>query len=85
MPVKHSRATKTSITFSTSVLRTGNESKSLCEYSNISFSFQAAESLYQRGIISYPRTETDFFKEGSQILIISFDFSRRLRIAPVDH
>jgi DNA topoisomerase-3 len=27
-----------------------------------------AESLYQRGILSYPRTETDFFKEGFELL-----------------
>eukprot|EP01035_Chromulina_nebulosa_P021252 gene21252-27537_t len=27
----------------------------------------AAESLYQQGILSYPRTETDYFKEGFDI------------------
>lgn len=27
-----------------------------------------AEALYQRGILSYPRTETDFFKEGTDLL-----------------
>ncbi|CAM9368812.1 unnamed protein product, partial [Ectocarpus fasciculatus] len=27
----------------------------------------AAEALYQRGILSYPRTETDFFKEGFEL------------------
>ena len=27
-----------------------------------------AEALYQRGILSYPRTETDFFKEGFELL-----------------
>jgi DNA topoisomerase-3 len=26
-----------------------------------------AEALYQRGILSYPRTETDFFKEGFEL------------------
>lgn len=26
-----------------------------------------AESLYQRGLLSYPRTETDFFKEGFEL------------------
>lgn len=29
-----------------------------------------AEALYQRGILSYPRTETDFFKEGFDIHIL---------------
>jgi DNA topoisomerase-3 len=33
-----------------------------------------AESLYQRGILSYPRTETDFFKEGFELLPIIEDF-----------
>lgn len=28
----------------------------------------AAESLYQKGILSYPRTETDFFKEGFELI-----------------
>lgn len=28
---------------------------------------QIAESLYQRGLLSYPRTETDFFKEGFEL------------------
>lgn len=28
----------------------------------------AAESLYQKGILSYPRTETDFFKEGFELM-----------------
>jgi DNA topoisomerase-3 len=28
----------------------------------------AAESLYQQGILSYPRTETDFFKEGFELM-----------------
>lgn len=27
-----------------------------------------AESLYQRGILSYPRTETNFFKEGFELM-----------------
>jgi DNA topoisomerase-3 len=27
-----------------------------------------AEALYQRGILSYPRTETDFFKEGFELM-----------------
>lgn len=29
-----------------------------------------AEALYQRGILSYPRTETDFFKEGMCLYIL---------------
>ncbi len=29
---------------------------------------QVAEELYNRGILSYPRTETDFFKEGFELL-----------------
>lgn len=29
-----------------------------------------AESLYQRGILSYPRTETNFFKEGFELMPI---------------
>lgn len=28
---------------------------------------ELAESLYQRGFISYPRTETDSFKEGTDL------------------
>jgi DNA topoisomerase-3 len=31
---------------------------------------QVAEALYQRGILSYPRTETDFFKEGFDLTIL---------------
>ena len=27
-----------------------------------------AESLYQKGILSYPRTETDFFKDGFELM-----------------
>ena len=27
-----------------------------------------AEALYQRGILSYPRTETDHFQEGFELL-----------------
>ncbi len=33
-----------------------------------------AESLYQRGILSYPRTETNFFKEGFELNTIIQDF-----------
>ena len=29
---------------------------------------KAAQSLYEEGIISYPRTETDFFKEGTDLM-----------------
>ena len=28
---------------------------------------KVAEDLYMRGIVSYPRTETDFFKEGFEL------------------
>ena len=30
---------------------------------------QAAEKLYQTGFISYPRTETDMFEEGYDLLV----------------
>jgi DNA topoisomerase-3 len=33
-----------------------------------------AEALYQRGIISYPRTETNFFKEGFELNTILQEF-----------
>ena len=33
-----------------------------------------AENLYQRGIVSYPRTETNFFKEGFELNAILQDF-----------
>jgi len=29
---------------------------------------KVAEALYQRGILSYPRTETDFFKDGFELI-----------------
>ena len=32
-----------------------------------------AESLYQRGILSYPRTETNFFKEGTELQALVAD------------
>jgi DNA topoisomerase-3 len=31
---------------------------------------QVAEALYQRGILSYPRTETEVFKEGTELNVI---------------
>jgi DNA topoisomerase-3 len=34
---------------------------------------QVAEALYQRGILSYPRTETDFFKEGFDLNTLLVD------------
>lgn len=38
-----------------------------------------AEGLYQRGILSYPRTETDFFKEGFELLPLVEEYRNHSR------
>jgi DNA topoisomerase-3 len=38
---------------------------------------EVAEKLYQRGILSYPRTETQVFKEGTDLMALLANFNSR--------